>query len=67
MGEYNNMKHNKHARRVWIFYTYDAGTDKTTITDGNSFRSFTGYNLPLFVKMFKASENITKPAALIRY
>ena len=60
------MRHNKTTRAL-IFYTYNSATDKTTITDGTTTEIFTGYNLGLFVKMFKRLANITSPANLIRY
>lgn len=61
------MKHNKHGRRVWLFYSYDSATDKTTITNGSATTTYTGSNLAELVRLFKAQENITAPADLIRY
>lgn len=60
------MSHNKN-KRVFIFYTYDSATDKTIITDGTTTEIYTGFNLGLYVKIFKKLTNITRPASLIRY
>ena len=59
------MRHTK--TRALIFYTYDSARDKTTITDGTTTEVFTGYDLTLFIKMFKRYANITRPVNIVRY
>ena len=61
------QRNERRAPRVLLFWTYDATTDKTTLTDGDNAETYTGRDLFALIRDFKEMHGITIPADLVRY